>query len=190
MKRYSLVEKLGSSKVIHRNLKHYQIRLSRRERSLFQTKGQILREILEEFRKNLVVPRSLMKSQSQLVRFVVFHTNPGLLMKNQSMIVLLLALLAVCHRSLVMKMMNLEMRQYLMIRWQEMVLILELHIRLVSFAVHKREQIHRLNQNIVYTKIRVGKQDHHILPCKFKSSNYINTFSSICMHSKQYNVQK
>ena len=58
-----------------------------------------------------------MKIQNQLVRLVVFHTNPGLLMRNQSMIVLLLALLAEYHRSPVMKMMNLEMRQYLMIRW-------------------------------------------------------------------------
>ena len=57
-----------------------------------------------------------MKSQSQLVRFVVFHTNPGLLLRNQSMIVLLLALLAEFHRSPVMKTMNLEMRLYLMIR--------------------------------------------------------------------------
>ena len=58
-----------------------------------------------------------MKIQSQLVLLVVFHKSPGLLMKNLTMIVLLLALLVECHRSPVMKMMNLEMRQYLMIRW-------------------------------------------------------------------------
>ena len=58
-----------------------------------------------------------MKIQSQLVLLVVFHKSPVLLMKNQTMIVLLLALLEEFHRSPVMKTMNLEMRQYLMIRW-------------------------------------------------------------------------
>ena len=97
------------------NQKHCLLLMIHREKLPFLKIDLIQLEILGGFHTSLAVQLSWMKTHRLSVLLGVFHMNLVLLMKSQMKIVLQLVLLEVYRMSPVMKMMNLEMRHYLMI---------------------------------------------------------------------------